>query len=42
MLSHVISSHQTLDFPKSNCVENGYSIISVTIAVLVLQAHKTQ
>lgn len=42
MLNHVISSHQTLDFPKSNCVENYTYITSVTVAVLVLQVHKTQ
>lgn len=42
MLDHVISSHQTLDFPKSNCAENDYYITSVTVAILVLQVHKTQ
>lgn len=42
MFNHAISSHQTLDFPKSNCIENDYYITSVTAAILVLQVHKTQ
>lgn len=42
MLNPVISSHQTLDFLKSNCVENDYYITSVTVAILVWQVHKTQ
>lgn len=41
MLNHVLS-YQTLDFPISNCVENDYYITLVTVAILVLQVHKTQ
>lgn len=42
IVNHIVSSHQILDFPKSNCVENDCYISSVTAVILVLQVHKAK